>query len=239
MAAGFDAPPRRFYKTVEVSPAEGGFAVTLDGKVPKSPKRAPLVLPTQALAMRIAAEWDAQGETILLAGMTSTRRAFTAIDQIPAVRGEVAEEIARYAGSDVTCYLAEAPASLVERQGRAWTPLLDWAAEALGLKFIQTHGIVHRPQLPDMLEAVFALALAADDMTLTALAEATALFSSAVLALALQRGHLDGSTALDLSRLDEIVQIEAWGMDEEAAARIADHHRQAADLQGWFEALNI
>ena len=226
MAAGFDAPPRRFYKTVEVSPAEGGFAVTLDGKVPKSPKRAPLVLPTQALALRLAAERDA-------------RRAFTAIDQIPAVRGEVAEEIARYAGSDVTCYLAEAPASLVERQGRAWTPLLDWAAEALGLKFIQTHGIVHRPQLPDMLEAVFALALAADDMTLTALAEATALFSSAVLALALQRGHLDGSTALDLSRLDEIVQIEAWGMDEEAAARIADHHRQAADLQGWFEALNI
>jgi chaperone required for assembly of F1-ATPase len=115
--------------------------------------------------------------------------------------------------------------------------MLDWAADELGLKFIQTGGIVHRPQLDETLDGVRALALATDDMTLTALAEATALFGSAILALALHRGRLDGSTALDLSRLDEIVQIEAWGLDEEAAIRIAGHHRQAADLQGWFEAL--
>jgi hypothetical protein len=196
-----------------------------------------LVLPTAALARRVAAEWEGQGETILLSGMTSTRRAFTAIDQVPPSRAQVADEIARYAGSDVLCYMAEAPASLAERQGRAWLPILDWAEKDLNLSFVQTRGIVHLPQRNETLDGVRALALAADDMALTALADATALFGSAILALALQRGRLDGASALDLSRLDEIAQIEAWGMDEEASARIADHHLQAQDLQGWFEGL--
>jgi len=237
VAAGFDAAPKRFYKAVDIRPVQGGFAVRLDGRVPKSPRLAPLVLPTAALARRVAAEWEGQGETILLSGMTSTRRAFTAIDQVPPSRAQVADEIARYAGSDVLCYMAEAPASLAERQGRAWLPILDWAEKDLNLSFVQTRGIVHLPQRNETLDGVRALALAADDMALTALADATALFGSAILALALQRGRLDGASALDLSRLDEIAQIEAWGMDEEASARIADHHLQAQDLQGWFEGL--
>ena len=54
MVKGFDALPARFYTTVDVAPAEGGgFAVQLDGRVPKSPKKSPLILPTQALASLI------------------------------------------------------------------------------------------------------------------------------------------------------------------------------------------
>ena len=237
MAAGFDAPPRRFYKTVDVAPEGGGFAVRLDGRVPKSPKRSPLILPTEALATLIAAEWDAQADVILMNGMAATRRAFTAIDQIPPAREAVAQEIARYAGSDVLCYRAEAPEGLVRRQYAAWDPMLRWAGEALDLHLECASGVVHISQAGRSLTRAFELALAETDMTLTALAEATALFGSAVLAFALRRGRLDGSTALDLSRLDEIFQIEQWGVDEEAAARIADHARQAGGLQAWFEAL--
>jgi chaperone required for assembly of F1-ATPase len=237
VAAGFDAPPRRFYKTVDTAPDAGGFAVRLDGRTPKSPKRAPLVVPTAALADLIAAEWEAQAEVIDLPSMHATRRAFTAIDQVPPVREAVADEIARYAGSDVICYLAETPAGLVERQRRQWTPLLDWAAADLGLTLEQTAGIIHKPQTPQSLERAAALAMEADDMTLTALAEVCALFGSAVLAFALARGRLDAQAALDLSRLDEIFQIEAWGMDEEAAQRVAAHQLQAAGLQAWFDAL--
>ena len=236
-AAGFDAPPRRFYKTVDVAQSEGGFAVRLDGRAPKSPKGSPLVLPTKALAELIAAEWDTQGEAILLSGMNATRRAFTAIDQIPPARAEVAQEIAHYAGSDVLCYRAGAPKALADRQEAAWDPVLDWAALELGLRLECAHGLTHVSQAGESLMRALELALAADDMTLTALAEATALFGSAVLAFALQHGRIDASTALDLSRLDEIFQIEQWGVDEEAAARIADHSRQAAGLQAWFEAL--
>jgi chaperone required for assembly of F1-ATPase len=236
-AAGFDAPPRRFYKTVDTAPEGLGYCVRLDGRVPKSPKRAPLVLPTPALAALIAAEWDAQAEVIQLAQMHATRRAFTAIDQIPPARQAVADEIARYAGSDVLCYLAEAPTGLVERQRQAWTPALDWAHAELGLRLDQTAGIIHCAQSPEVLARAATLALEADDMTLTALAEACALFGSAVLAFAVARGHLYAKTALDLSRLDEIFQIEAWGMDAEAAERIANYEIQAQNLEDWFSAL--
>jgi chaperone required for assembly of F1-ATPase len=238
MAKGFDALPNRFYKTVEVAPAVGGgFAVQLDGRVPKSPAKSPLVLPTQGLAALIAGEWDAQVKVIDLNEMAATRRAFTAIDQIPPAREAVADEIARYAGSDVLCYFAAHPSGLTARQNAQWGPLLDWADAQLGLRLERAEGVVHRSQPPQTLQHARALALAADDMTLTALAEATALFGSAVLAFAVQRGRLGAPAALDLSRLDEIFQIEQWGVDDEAAVRIAGHQREAAGLQAWFEAL--
>jgi chaperone required for assembly of F1-ATPase len=237
MAKGFDALPKRFYKTVDVAAVEGGFAVQLDGRVPKSPRKSPLVLPTGALAGLIAGEWDAQDQVINLNEMAATRRAFTAIDQIPPARGAVADEIASYAGSDVLCYFAHAPRGLVARQTAQWVPLLDWAQAELGLTLERTEGVVHRSQPPQTLARVRELALTADDMALTALAEATALFGSAVLAFAVQRRRLDAHTALDLSRLDEIFQIEQWGVDDEAAVRIEGHRREAAGLQAWFEAL--
>lgn len=237
MIKGFDALPARFYKTVDVSPADGGFAVRLDGRIPKSPRKSPLILPAQALATLIAGEWDAQAKVIDLAQMPATRRAFTAIDQIPPARNAVADEIASYAGSDVLCYFAAAPTALVERQTAQWLPLLDWARIELGFDLTRAEGVIHQPQPPATLERARALALGSDDMTLTALAEATALFGSAVLAFAVQRGRLSAQEALDLSRLDEIFQIEQWGVDEEAAARIQGHQREAAGLQAWFEAL--
>ncbi|MGH6956892.1 MAG: ATP12 family protein, partial [Caulobacteraceae bacterium] len=43
--------PKRFYARAEVSPVEGGFAVKLDGRIPRSPYGPPLVLPTEALAV--------------------------------------------------------------------------------------------------------------------------------------------------------------------------------------------
>ncbi len=237
MAKGFDALPRRFYKTVDVAPAEDGYAVQLDGRVPKSPRKSPLVLPTQALATLVAGEWEAQAQVINLNEMAATRRAFTAIDQIPPAREAVADEIASYAGSDVLCYFAAHPRGLAERQNAQWGPMLDWADAQLGLRLERAEGVVHRSQPPQTLARARALALAADDMTLTALAEATALFGSAVLAFAVQHRRLDAPAALDLSRLDEIFQIEQWGVDDEAAARIEGHKREAAGLQAWFEAL--
>ena len=40
--------------------AQGGFQVLLDHRVLKTPARRPLVVPTRALALAIAAEWEWQ-----------------------------------------------------------------------------------------------------------------------------------------------------------------------------------
>ncbi len=229
--------PRRFWTNVEVVPHVRGFAVALDGRVPRSPAGAELVLPTEALAHLSAEEWAAVGELVEPATMPATRLAFTAIDRIPAVRAETADEIAAYAGSDALCYLAEGPSGLVERQAREWGPWRDWAARELGVTLVPAEGIVHRAQDAAALARVRELALALDDFGLAALALATPLLGSAVLALALQRGVLEAEAAFDLSRLEEDHQERQWGVDAEAAERTAARRAEAVLLGRWFRGL--
>ena len=93
--------PRRFYTSVSIVAAEAGFGPGLDGRLPKSPGRSPLIVPTEALAAILVEEWDAQVEVINHATMPAVRLAFTAIDRVGQVRAAMAEEVARYGGSDV------------------------------------------------------------------------------------------------------------------------------------------
>ena len=229
--------PKRFYKTAEAAALDEGFGVRLDGRALKTPQGRPLVLPTQASAELVAGEWAGQGERIIVADMPATRLAFTAIDRVAGAREEVAGEVARYAGADLLCYFAEAPEALAVRQQAGWAPLLDWASSELGLDLTPAAGIVHRPQPPQTLEAVEALALRLDDHALTGLAHAAALLGSAVLALALERGRIGGEEAFDLSRLDEAFQEEQWGVDAEAADRAARLRAEAEVLDKWFRSL--
>jgi chaperone required for assembly of F1-ATPase len=240
LARGFQEAgdkPRRFYKAVDVAPEEGGFAVRLDGRLLRGPKAGRIVLPTLALAEQVAEEWAGQGERLDLARMHASRLANTAIESVPQAREATAQQIADYAASDLTCYLATEPAGLVERHQRLWGPVRDWAEREAGLCFIAVAGIVHQAQPPQTLAQVKALALELDDFGLTGLAFGAALFGSAVLALALQRGRLSGEQAFDLSRLDEAWQEEQWGVDDEAAERTARLRVEAAMLERWFRAL--
>src|SRR5712671_4228987 len=118
---------KRSYKAADVAPAGGGYGVTLDGKPLRTPAKAPLTVPSRALAEAIAAEWRAQGEEIELAALPLTRLASTGIDLVTPRRAEVAAEVARYAGTDLVCYRAGHPPQLARRQHAAWQPLIDWA----------------------------------------------------------------------------------------------------------------
>jgi len=229
--------PRRFYKVVTVEPRPGGYAVLLDGRAPKSPAGSPLIMPSQALAELIAAEWEAQETLIDSSVMPATRLAFTAIDRIAVTRAEVALEVSAYAGSDLLCYRAEHPTPLVQRQQRDWQPLLDWALAEHGLALSPVDGVIHAPQPPATLAAVEALALSLGDFDLAGVAYGSGLLGSTVLALALRAGRISGQTALDLSRLEEIFQAESWGQDAEAVHRARLLAVEAKVLEQWFHAL--
>jgi chaperone required for assembly of F1-ATPase len=225
---------RRFYKAVDVAPADGGYAVTLDGRTPRSPTGQLLVLPTEAAARMAAAEWDAQDPLIVPDTMPATRLAWAALGLDAA---DAAERIAEYAGSDLLCYFAEWPAALVALEEAEWGPLLDWAQAALGVHFRRAKGVLPADQAPETLAAVRAAAAAEPTFVLTGLVVATALLGSAILALALRRGRLTGAEAFALSRLDECFQEGKWGVDAEAAARSARILAEAEVLEGWFKAL--
>src|SRR5260370_751857 len=48
--------PKRFYKAAAVQPVDGGFAVGLDGRVPRTPGMKHVVVPSEAVAAAMAAE---------------------------------------------------------------------------------------------------------------------------------------------------------------------------------------
>src|SRR5690242_17668970 len=97
-------PPRRFYKLVEIQPATGGgWQITLDGKILRSPAKAELRLPTEKLAQQLRAEWDAQAVHIEPRTMPMMQLASTAIDRVAQNHAVVVAETAGYAGSDLLC----------------------------------------------------------------------------------------------------------------------------------------
>ena len=229
--------PKRFYKTATVSEADGGFGVLLDERPVRTPAGAALSLPTRALAEAIASEWAAQDELIDIPNMTLTRLANVAIDRTPETRAALADEVVNYCGTDLLCHLAEAPATLVEKQEASWRPVRDWAGKTLDVVLVPVAGIVAVPQPPASLEAAGKHAAALDDFRLTGLAHALGLYGSALLALAVEQDELTAMDALEMSRIDEVWQAEQWGVDEEAREAYAARKHDAEALAEWFDGL--
>ena len=87
---------KRFWKEANVAPAEGGWQVLLDARPVRTPAKVPLILPTQALAEALAAEWQAQEERIDPGSMPLTRTANSALDKVAVQRVEVAQAIQKF-----------------------------------------------------------------------------------------------------------------------------------------------
>ena len=212
--------PKRFYQTADVAPAEGGFAVTLDGKTVKTPARSPLVVPTEALARLIQREWDMQKDVIDPTQMPVTRLVNTALDGIAAEPEAVADDLVKYAGNDMMFYRASEPERLVERQGERWDPVLAWVANTHGARFVLAEGVMYQEQPAEAVDAIRrAFEPHKDPIALAALHTMTTLTGSALLALAYAEGHLDLATVWSLAHLEEDWTVEQWGEDEDATVR--------------------
>jgi chaperone required for assembly of F1-ATPase len=209
---------RRFYKTVSVT---DDLSIALDGRLVKTPLKSFLRLPTRMLAEAVAAEWEAQGEKIQPATMLFTKLANTAIDRVGPDRKRIAGEVLDYANSDLVCYRADSPQTLVERQAAAWDGVIDWAHAALDAPFTTTTGINHVPQ-PEPAIRAFENALAnVNDFELSAFYTVMSITGSALIAMMLVRGAIRPEAAWNAAHVDEDYQIEQWGQDYEAADRRA------------------
>ena len=194
---------RRFYKEAGVIEADGGWALTLDGRTARTPAKNRLIAPTRAIAEMIAAEWAGQGETLSIAAMPTTRLANSALDGIASTLQETLDEIARF------------------------DPPLRWAEETLGVRFALAAGIVHVQQSAEALAvARAALSAHASPFGLAALHGVTILTGSALLALALARRAHDAETVWRIAHVDEDFQISKWGQDWEAAERREARRRE-------------
>jgi chaperone required for assembly of F1-ATPase len=209
---------KRFYAQAGIAEVPKGFGITLDGKPVRTPSRRLLAAPRREIAEAIAAEWDAQKETIDPTTMPQTRLANSVIDAVTGRVEAVADDIAKYFQSDMLFYRAGHPEALVALEAERWDPVLFWAADALGAHFILTEGIVHVRQ-PDQAVAAARAVLPDDPWSIAALHMVTTLTGSALLGLALLRGVLDEDQVWAAAHVDEDWNIAQWGVDEEVAAR--------------------
>lgn len=215
---------KKFYTSAGVSEGPDGFGVTLDGKQVRTPGKNVLAAPTRDLAEAIAAEWDAQGENIDPMSMPLTRLANSVIDGVAGNVQSVSDDAAKYLETDLLFYRAGFPEALVQKQAEHWDPVLRWAADALGAHFILGEGIVHVRQ-PENAVAAARNALPLEAWPIGAFHVVTTMTGSALLALALKHGLLDGSQVWAAAHVDEDWNSEKWGADEEVAARRASKFR--------------
>jgi chaperone required for assembly of F1-ATPase len=229
-------PPRkRFYTSAGVAETDGGFSITLDGRPIKTPSGRIVVAPVREIAEAIAAEWQAQQETIDPLTMPLTRFANSVVEGVADKIDAVADDMAKYLGSDLLFYRAGHPEALVAREAAHWDPILFWAADRLGAHFILAEGIVHVRQ-PDSAVAAARAALPRDAWSIAALHVLTSLTGSALLALALFHGVIDQDQVWAAAHVDEDWNMEKWGVDEEVAARraarLVDFRAAASILKG-------
>lgn len=211
--------PKRFYKTAEWQVEGDGFAVCLDGRSIRTPLKNKFILPTEALAAKIAEEWQSQGAHIDPEAMPLAKLANTALDHVGGKEAPIIDDIVAFAASDLLCYRAEGPEGLVAAQKKHWDPVLDWFAASHGAHFIPVEGIVHVSQPDGALSVIRSLVTTFDLFRLTALHTITTLTGSALLAVALGRGQLSEKEAWRAAHVDEDFQITKWGTDDEAEAR--------------------
>ncbi|MCD9149858.1 ATP12 family chaperone protein [Pseudophaeobacter flagellatus] len=207
---------KRFWKQADVTEAEDGFGVALDGRVVKTPAKAALMVPSRVMAEAIAAEWDAQSEAINPESMPFTRSANAAIDKVANQHGEVADMLAEYGDSDLLCYRADSPQELVQRQAAEWDPALDWAEQALGVRLETRIGLLHRRQDTAAMRSLRHAVHGLSPFQLAAFHDLVSMSGSLVLGFAAAQDWRTADDIWRISRLDEAWQAEQWGRDEEA-----------------------
>lgn len=225
---------KRFWKTVSVTESEAGFGIALDGRPVRTPGKSRVEVPTRAFADVMVAEWEAQTKAIDPLSMPATRLANSAIEKVSPRQDEVIDHLLGYGASDLLCYRAEQPASLVAREREFWDPWIEWASDRFDVHLKVTEGIIPVEQDGADLRKLRAALEGFDAFELAAVHELVTLPGSLILGLAAAEGADTPDAIWQTARVDELWQAEQWGIDDEAeavsAARAEDFARAAQFL---------
>ena len=216
---------KRFWTTAEAVADDSGWGVQLDGWPVRTPSKALLSVPTEALGCAIVEEWNSAEDDVNPRAMPLTGLANAAIDRIAPDAAAFAAGLAKYAEGDLACYRAEGPRPLVERQEQAWDALLGWARRRYDVDFATTAGIVHVPQPRATVDLLAHATAALDPFRLAGLSPLVTIGGSLIAALAVVEGALTPEQAWEAVSVDEHWQLEQWGSDSEAELALDNRRR--------------
>ena len=229
---------KRFWKLAELVDAAGGYGIVLDGRAVKTPARADLVVPTAGMANAIAAEWNGCAEQVDPRAMPLTGLANAAIDRIGPDKENYAAGIASYGETDLVCYRAEGPVTLVNRQAESWDALLGWARRRFDVDFACQTGIMHVPQPTETVRKLAHAVAALDPFRLAGLSPLVTIGGSLVAGLAVMEEMMPAGDAWEAVSLDDRWQLEQWGDDPEAQAALDARRRDFLAAARFLELLN-
>ncbi|XP_032354897.1 ATP synthase mitochondrial F1 complex assembly factor 2 isoform X3 [Camelus ferus] len=205
------------------APPAGGFEINLDHRKLRTPGAKIFTVPSEALAVAVATEWDSQQDTIRPYTMHLTTLCNTALDN-PTQRDkdQLIRAAVKFLDTDTICYRVEEPEALAELQRREWDPVAEWAERRYSVEIGSSTSILG-PSIPARTREVLASHLASYSMwALQGIEFVVTQLKSIVLTLGLLDRHLTVEQAVLLSRLEEEYQIQKWGSIEWAH----DYERQ-------------
>jgi chaperone required for assembly of F1-ATPase len=229
---------KRFWKEVTLDREGDGWSIKLDGRPVRTPARASLVVPTEALGEAIAGEWRSVGETIDPRAMPLTGLANAAIDRVAPDSQAFAGGLAKYAEADLACYRSEWPPELVSRQEKSWDDLLSWARRRYDVDFSTTSGLLHVPQPQATVERLSHAVASLDPFRLAGLSPLVTTGGSLIAGLALLEKALTPEAAWDAVSIDDRWQIEQWGADAEAETALDNRRRDFMAAARFLELLD-
>ncbi|RKO99412.1 hypothetical protein CXG81DRAFT_14550 [Caulochytrium protostelioides] len=240
--------PRRFWKQVHLKRCESGDAagaweVYLDARPLKTPEKRVMRFDAAdyGVALLVAAEWEAVGTTVKTHSLPATSvvaRAVDALDADPALRGEVIEQMLRFAHTDSVCYHFTEPAGLVALQDRYWVPLLNDLGTTLGGVHInRTDGITNEPQSEATMAALRRTLEGLSNLELACLERAVLTSKSLLVPMGIYYGHMHADDGVIAAMLEVTHQIQRWGEVEDAHDIDREVLRAALGLFGTVVAL--
>ena len=127
-----------------------------------------------------------------------------------------------YTHTDLLYFRDTGKSRMHERQQEVWDPLLDWAANYLKVSFETTTTLVPPDQSDEVCAALKDYVYGLDAHRLTCLNTLIGPVGSLLVSMAVLEGHVTPEQAVEAAFLEQLVQEEQWGADEEAEAKRAE-----------------
>ncbi|KAM3964864.1 ATP synthase mitochondrial F1 complex assembly factor 2 homolog l(2)k14505 [Aphomia sociella] len=205
------ATRKRFYRCTGIIQNENKWEVTLDQRRLKTPNGRVLMVNSEPLARAIAAEWDAQKDTIAQPTMHLTALCNTSLDNPGKLTAhDITSYLIDYFPTDTLLFHSEEE-ELKALQEKKWVPILEWFQERFGVTQEITKGLEPLPVSTETRAVLARHFLSYDFTALNAICFGVEALKSPLLMLACIERRLNPKEAVLLARLEEEYQLSRWG----------------------------
>ncbi|KAI4502898.1 hypothetical protein M0802_001942 [Mischocyttarus mexicanus] len=178
------ATVKRFYRNTNILSSNDKFEITLDQRKLKTPRGKIFEVNNKALALAVAAEWEAQKDIIEKENMHLTALCNTVLDNPNnQTKSDIVNYITNCLEIDTILFHSSEIDDLYKLQVEKWDPLVQWFCDHYKVNIVKTQSFLY---------AVNAL-------------------KSVILTLAVIERVINVEEAVELSRLEEKYQISHWG----------------------------